>query len=148
MLTYFFATQFSTVSLLTDLLLVAVYRHSPRVCPPLISFECLNHFALATLLYLAQFLSIPKLLTSFYNFGCFAFGVAERRVDADVFSVPTELRSVNMAETSRSCDITALSWVVCLLRNAGKLLQSWPTSRPHSDLLPAAWKPNCSLACR
>jgi hypothetical protein len=44
----------------------------------------LNHFALATLLNLEPLVSIPKLGTSFYNFGCFAFGVAERRVDADV----------------------------------------------------------------
>lgn len=49
-----------------------------------ISFECLDHFALATLLYLAQLVSIPKLVTYFYNFGCFALGVAERCVDADV----------------------------------------------------------------
>jgi len=44
-------------------------------------------------------------------------------------SVPTELLNVNMADTSRRCDITALTWAVCLLRNASKLLHSWPTAQ-------------------
>jgi len=44
-------------------------------------------------------------------------------------SVPTELQSVKVADTSRRCDVTALTWAACLLRNAGLLLQSWPTEQ-------------------
>jgi hypothetical protein len=77
-------SELCTISLLPYLLIVSVYLLQPRVCLPLISLACLNHFALAALLHLAQLVSIPKLVTSFYNFGCFASGVAERRVDADV----------------------------------------------------------------
>lgn len=114
-------------------------------CVPLlcISFECLNHFALATLLSLAQFVSIPKLVTSFYNFGCFAFGVAERRVD----------RRWRLLESRPSCGVstwltlrdvaTLPHWpgrfVYCELK-ANYCRADLPTDRPRSDLLPTARK--------
>lgn len=70
----------------------------PRVFLPVISLECLNHFALATLLKLSQWLLFPTSLLLFISLALLLLVSLRDVVTLTSVSVCTELQSVNRTD--------------------------------------------------